>query len=176
MALKVLSGEKRETRRPLKEQPDHDCFCVRINPDVVALVPAGWTLADAILPEWSHGAPYKKGEWLWCREPLRERDGCAVYGADGERVLVDGEPIKWRWKRDSLPAMHMPREACRALIKVTSTRLDRLRSISGRGAQLEGFETVGDFLIEWDRIYKSYPSKLNPYAWRIRFALYGEKL
>lgn len=177
MTLAVRDGRKTETRRPMKVQPEHGRKAQRINADVVAFVPHDWTLDHVILPEWSVATPWPKGSLLWCREKLEQSgDGVALYAADGKPVIVDGEPLAWRWQRGLLPPMHMPKEACRTLVRVLSTRPARLSTMTERDALAEGFETLDDFRALWNELHAKRPefhAERDPWAWRIRFAVHS---
>lgn len=181
MTLAVRDGRKTETRRPLNPQPDPGRKVQRINADVVALVPHDWSLDCALLPEWSLASPWPKGSILWCREALEERIdgtglGLAHYRADGEPVLVNGEPLAWRWQRSTLPGIHMPKEACRTLVRCRSTALARLSTMTERDALAEGFESLDDFRALWNKLHAKRPelhAEHNPFAWRIRFAVHS---
>lgn len=175
MTLAVRDGRKTETRRPLKPQPEPGRKPQRINADVVALVPHDWTLEHAILPEWSVASPWPKGSILWCREGLyAEPNGLAYYRADGEPVIVDGKPLAWRWKRGTLPGIHMPKEACRTLVRCRSTTLARLSTMTERDARAEGFDTLDDFRALWNKLHAKRPelhAEHDPLVWRVRFAI-----
>jgi len=85
---------------------------------------------------------YAVGDRLWVREALGVNwneaavdVGMAHYRRDGELV----EPLlPWRWKRNYLSPIHMPKEAARIWLKVTEVRVERLNDISMADALAEG--------------------------------------
>jgi hypothetical protein len=90
------------------------------------------------------------GDELWVKEALRARidpwlndsgdyDGPFVtYPADGAVLYEKGIRAPWRWKRDKLPGMFMPRELSRIQRVVTGVRTERLHDISDNGVWAEG--------------------------------------
>lgn len=135
--------------------------------------------------------PYAVGDLLWIREALRafhEPPGpsnlsLVLYDADGVLVHpVDADEAlrEWSWKRDKLPAMFMPRWACRYYARVVSRRPERLQDISDEDAVAEGtlvgikFPTTwhvgksrGLYLEWWDSMHKKpgTRSEDNPQVW-----------
>jgi hypothetical protein len=176
MTLAVHERRKTETRRPLKAQPEPGRKVQRVNPNVVAFVPHDWTLDHALLPEWSVASPWPKGSILWCREALESVGGVAHYRADlAPVVLDDGSDLAWRWKRDTLPAIHMPKDACRMSVRVLGTTAAKLSTMTERDALAEGFDTLADFRALWNKLHAKRPALLverDPWAWRIRFAVH----
>ena len=88
-------------------------------------------------------SPYDTGDILWVREtyrPIAGQLGALItvdYKADDpekwERLGdVVGTPVKWR------PAIHMPREMSRLMLKITAIRAEPLRDISDTDAMREG--------------------------------------
>ena len=83
--------------------------------------------------------PYAVGDRLWVKEGLvRSGAGGVVYQADRCPVMVDGESLTWRWKRDKLPSIFMPKWAARIRRTVTAVRAERLQDISEEDAIAEG--------------------------------------
>lgn len=104
--------------------------------------------------------------------------GHAIYAADGEFTWGDddGHGEKSCWK----PSIHMPRSACRILLKITSVRVERLNSISEGDAKAEGYPVEREvdggaydpwlwFRDLWDGIYPDNSFKVNPWVWVIEF-------
>lgn len=88
--------------------------------------------------------PYAVGDICWLREGLkRGRFGYVLYTAnplDYLREEDDGLVRKWpsHWKRNRLPAMFMPRWACRHYAKVLAVYPERLQDITDEDAVAEG--------------------------------------
>lgn len=95
--------------------------------------------------------------------------------------LADGQPPKipdyrlgcWR------PSIHMPRWACRLVLKVTGARLERLQEISEEDARAEGLalerailpgHARNIFASRWDEINGiRAPWASNPWVWVVGF-------
>lgn len=143
LRARMLAGKKTQTRRIIKPQPDHahatagkgydhgGPYWVWGDDDGEDFYPR----TDPIRPP--HGGP----ETIWyLREPLERIADCACYRDNHNLVLgLDGEPVDWRWQRDSLPQIHMPRELARHFVRVTDVRVERLQEISEADAVAEGF-------------------------------------
>jgi hypothetical protein len=133
------------------------------------------------------------GDLLWVKENLYRNPyfNEAGYVSDNSAVMVNGtigDMLKWRWKRDLLPAMFMPKEASRILLEITELRAERLQSITEEDALAEGcrnqvlsnFAPNFDIAIVpaskkfaklWDSLNakRGYPFSLNPWVWPIGF-------
>lgn len=81
------------------------------------------------------------GDTIWVREALRIEAAHIAYTADGTHALWEGGRRVWRWKRDQLPGVHMPRWAARIQKVVTGVRIERLQDITEAGAIAEGIES-----------------------------------
>lgn len=149
-------------------------------------------------------ARYQPGDILWVRETWCELarvdangythyDDCQyyyatdgdyqidLYGAGG--FLLENQKIKWH------PSIHMPREAARLFLRVTSVRAERLQNITEDGIVLEGISRVDIverdafnthaaaedlFARLWDSTIKPadrewYGWDANPWVWVIEF-------
>ncbi len=88
-----------------------------------------------------------------------------------------GKQLEWRWKRDTLPAIHMPHEAARMLCRVTEVRAERLQDISEEAQKAEGIIIPSVWYVNgnkrtrfgtlWDLIYlkRGYSWDSNPWVW-----------
>ena len=148
-----------------------------------------WVAQDERCFELLH-QPYAMGQLLWIREALERYsdwgDGrpVAVYGADYELAPVHGPVHPWTWKRDKLPAMFMPRWACRYYARVVSVRPERLQDISEADMIAEGTMIgVGYskpvmvnayhgtrqnlYLQWWDELHRKpeHKSEASPWVW-----------
>lgn len=176
--VKVLKGTKTMTRRTwglaeinrLDMRPDvweHFGF------DQAGRFSFRWIGGDRILnvkcPYGSVGDLLWQKENLYCNPYFNE----AGYDADQSAVMVNGtlgDMLKWRWKRDVLPAMFMPRKASRALLEITELRVERLHTITPEDAEREGGYTVESYIrafLTLNHIKKD----TNPWDWVIGFKL-----
>lgn len=90
---------------------------------------------------WMHD-PYRPGDILYVREAWNKDVGRYMYRADYsdmEKFYRDGKEVSVRWR----PSIHMPREAARLFLRVTSVRVERLREITIQGMQMEGVTRQG---------------------------------
>ena len=130
---------------------------------------------------------YQPGDVLWVRETwTRSMAGTFMYRADETAIVCD------RWR----PSIHMPSEAARLFLMVTSVRVERLQAITEDDAEAEGAEKMypytdpetGEtaFLLHqngtfragfsqiWDNTIKSADRttcgwEANPWVWVIEF-------
>jgi hypothetical protein len=82
-------------------------------------------------------------------------------------------PPRWR------PSIHMPRWACRLVLRITKVRVERLQDITYRDMLAEGLvpehhgspaTTKQDFALLWDRLNgKRAPWASNPWVWVLDF-------
>ena len=115
----------------------------------------------------------KTGDILWVRETLEKANGEAVgYPADG--TWFPNTP--WRWKRDTLPSIFMPRAFCRLRLEITGVRVERLRDISCDDAVSEGWPGTESaeapqrwFRSLWWKINGEESWAANPFVWVVEF-------
>lgn len=132
-------------------------------------------------------APYMPGDILYVREtwgisnPLGDfarnnRTAEYVYKAGyskGERIPMVREQEKnlGVWK----PSIHMPKDAARIFLKVTSARVERLQDITEDGIRAEEIteewppHAMDKFRKLWDSTTKEYRWETNPWVWVIEF-------
>lgn len=165
------SGKKTQTRRVMDPQP-----------------PKGWavdTLADGWAFYKRRGddvwedlgkflSPYGKANQVrYMREPLIRDGGYARYKDDGEKVksLLTGEVIEWRWKKDVLSGMFMPKEAARTFKLYEFIRAEKLKDISYVDALAEGTNGPSTFMLLWNEINadRGYPWSGNWWVWVIGY-------
>lgn len=178
MVRAILSGQKTQTRRPVKAQPH----------GVGSWVKHGdkWAFPN-VNPYCSARCPFGlPGDLLWVRESaevlavrsggLREID--IRYMADGSIATV---PYPSRLAPAPLGkklANGTYREASRIPLRVTAVRVERVQDISEQDAWAEGCEGwdddvtggstgFGEFAGLWDRIYGNWDT--NPWVWVIEF-------
>lgn len=85
-------------------------------------------------------APYRVGDILYIRETWNILNGVYQYRAGcGDFDFNDsGEKVIYKWR----PSIHMPKEAARIFLKVTSVRAERLQNITVDGVKMEGIPLV----------------------------------
>ncbi|MBB3234388.1 hypothetical protein [Phyllobacterium endophyticum] len=132
MVCALLDGRKTQTRRIMKPQPE-------------LLANGTWQISNsgggtfgvetadlpAIAPDYVR---YEIGDRLWVRETIADTGNGIGYVADGSAQYS----YVWAWKRDKLPAIHMPRAVSRLTLIVTDVRVERLQDISRDDAIAEG--------------------------------------
>lgn len=144
--------------------------------------------------------PYEVGDILWVRETwcdattdlyvdsdLELGDCKYIFKVDDNgriQPIIELDVKRWR------PSIHMPKEAARIFLEVTSVRAERLKDIAEDGAKAEGAistaienedgtDYVGLYAIEnfreiWNSTIKKeerhkYGWKANPWVWVIEF-------
>lgn len=189
MTRAILDGRKTTTRRIIKPQPQADadmmfCFAGSCKKDIFR-----WhdRKNDA------HFTPPCCGDdvlWVretWCELARVDADGythyddCQYYYAtdgdyqidlyDASGFLLDDQKLKWH------PSIHMPREAARLFLRVTSVRAERLLDMTVDDAIAEGINTDGIITSEgpieyrvWNRMKELWdgtikPTDLDKYGW-----------
>lgn len=143
MVRAILDGRKTQTRRVvnrLSGRGDITEFGPSDTPgydwhfrDKRAL----WNDVDTeyVLDRCPYGEP---GDRLWVRESLTKRGEYIMYAAD---FTVSWLPWPAHWKRDYRPSIHMPREASRITLEITSIRVERLNHISNNDILREGIRS-----------------------------------
>lgn len=145
--------------------------------------------------------PYKVGDILYVRETWKkykkrigEGDSCRLvefygYKADEDKQDNPSEFYESKWK----PSIHMPKEAARIFLKVTSVRAERLKDITDEGCYQEGISSTSfydeaehiqiagiglndsleraAFSLLWNSTVKEdkYSWEANPWVWVIEF-------
>ena len=182
MVRAILDGRKTVTRRVVK-------FRDGKNPNWTGYVKDGLTLYNGRNEPCNTPAPFKVNDILYVRETWSNHyepneDGKPelkyCYKADGIDIKAEclpGENNRW------YPSIHMPKEAARIFLKVTSVRVERLQDITEEQAAAEGcnsglltgpctargqFENLWDSTIKKDQL-QYYSWDANPYVWVIEF-------
>lgn len=135
------------------------------------------------------------GDYCYMREPLYHGFGGVAYYRDDltmVRHALTGEPITWRWKKDVLTSIFMPREAARSIYRYTEIRVERVQEISRDDARAEGVggvwtnppakeehyprvmlnPYVANYSMLWDEINaaRGYSWVSNPWVWVLAYA------
>ncbi len=174
---KIRNDQKWQTRRPVSPQPANDV--ARSN-----FVDDAWH--DLGGSRYVH-LKYKKAI-RYLREPLiKGEDGLAYY-RDDKSIVVDrdGQYIKWRWKKDILTQIFMPRDAARWFFEWKVVGIQKIDDISIEDIRAEGVRhtvNYGPILWEefkhlWDVINarRGFAFDDNPYVWVYEFHKYKRGL
>ncbi|WP_288399722.1 morphogenetic protein [uncultured Serratia sp.] len=174
MVRAILDGRKTQTRRAISDRHLHLI-------DVASQVGECYPLESGI--DHANSQSYYReycpfgqvGDRLWVRETFGDCGNRLVYRADTEDGAAS--QVK-RW----VPSIHMPREACRILLEITTVRVERLNDISDGDAIREGCSAAamrsGDcvadvFACLWSSIYGADSWRANPWVWVIEFRRVG---
>ena len=194
MVRAILSGEKTQTRRPMK---DHVSWI------------GGWgDSSDHMSEAWNCGVYSKQSlKSGFCDDSFGGvNDGCIVFkkspfGKVGDTLWVREtfgicpDYNEYRYKADCgmdrqavggkwTPSIHMPRKACRIKLRVKRVWVERVQDIDEDGAKAEGcqdfMERFGvpksgsitwyahyQFCLLWDSIYGTWSD--NPWVWCCEF-------
>jgi hypothetical protein len=139
-------------------------------------------------------SPYGRGGDLrYMREPLFKGPFDFAHYVDTKTVAfssLTGEPIKWRWKKDVLSQLYMPKEAARTFKNYEYISAEKLQKISRAEAKAEGVSNiwhwdpdrdihhfsrgvlntfVANYSVLWDEINakRGYGWDVNPWVWVI---------
>lgn len=176
MVRAILSGQKTQTRRPVKfPHIDRDAMCEL----------SGNELAGELSAGNYRNSPFGAiGDRIWVRETWAEAGGNApelqLYRASyPDHVpsryenLKPLEEIRWT------PSIHMPRWASRILLEITNVRVERLKDISEEDAKAEGVSPPARTITPpeavyrvgfgelWRSIYGDENWEKNPWVWVI---------
>ena len=178
MVQAILDSRKTTTRRIIKVNNSLEFMGFK---EGKALLGKGCCIHETIK------APYMPGDILYVRETwgisnplgdfaMNNRTAEYVYKAGyskGERIPMVREQEKnlGVWK----PSIHMPKDAARIFLKVTSARVERLQDITEDGIRAEGIteewppHAMDKFRKLWDSTTKEYRWETNPWVWVIEF-------
>ena len=166
MVRAILDGEKTCTRRVIK-LPKH---IEKQRNGLYILCAEGSTYSDKEFKDVIDyiNTPYKVGDILYVRETWKkykkrigEGDSCRLvefygYKDDEEKQDNPSEFYESKWK----PSIHMPKEAARIFLKVTSVRAERLKDITDEGCLNEGIREFTK-----DGVVKKYDTEPNMHTW-----------
>lgn len=148
MVKAIMAGRKTMTRRVLNPQPGFDvrhtgvsCFTPKGS---ISLV--GWFDTPSEESGRQYGEKFLKipygshGDQLWVRETWAPAMGDFAYKADYSQEVLNESRNKGIWK----PSIHMPKDAARIWLEITSIGVERLQDISYQDAKAEGIEPIGE--------------------------------
>lgn len=170
MVRAILDGRKTVTRRVVKPQP------VRIARKYVEyegmFYPCHLTMPWESRPlDDPSKPPYQPGDILYVRETWNG-DWCDhyIYKADSGSAIAAGYGKEPKWH----PSIHMPKDAARIFLRVTSVRVERLQDCGCAQAKDEGCTCCSQFARLWDETIKPaelalYGWTANPWVWVIGF-------
>lgn len=160
MVQAILAGRKTQTRRVVKRQSD-------CNPMVQG---HDWEISE-LHAHCPYGQP---GYVLWVRETWAPALDTYAYKANYANDILSQPQNKGMWK----PSIHMPREACRLWLKITSVRVERLQDITELDALAEGAPPIrwndqymaDDWFCDiWQTINGPGSWDANPWVWVVEF-------
>jgi len=167
MVRAILVGKKTQTRRVIKPQPVRftnpywPTHGWREVPHMggweVCWNQANMTATEAIGEYCPYGAP---GDQLWVREThVVTAGGNVLYKADNPDLT------------NCRPSIFMTRQHGRITLEVVSVRAQRLQEVSHEDGRAEGFDSLDDFALLWDRINekRGYGWHANPWVWGVEF-------
>lgn len=140
MVIAYLDGRKKHTARPVR--PPY--FVDQAGKPIVMRTAARGSYAYRKIGLMPYpDAPYKAGDYMYCRETWRETGVLSqpyAYRASEEDLNLVGESgqlltLKYRWR----PSIHMPKEAARLFFRVPKVEVVRLDKVTERFALDDGF-------------------------------------
>lgn len=193
MVRAILSGQKTQTRRIVKPQPDED--------GLAKLTGGPWVDTSERKYRCPFGQP---GDRLWVRETCQAKElesglDVVCYPADETETPIKAHPLDsgnwidlYRYRSGEgklVPSIHMPRWASRITLEITDVRVERLNDISpedavGEGLEVQNFTGFGDEPytphfsepdVYYDPLKKSwteYPPEAFQGLWQ---SIYGEE-
>lgn len=147
----ILDGEKTQTRRVIKPQPQPNGG-KGLHPIEPYACPDGrwnWVLSGTGMGGNPFSCLYgKPGDHLWVREKF-QANRPFTGNIDHDFTATDfmyyaGDNPRYRDKDKWKPSIHMPRVASRITLEITNVRVERLQKISEMDAFAEGIDTEGD--------------------------------
>ena len=200
MVQAILSGQKTQTRRPIRPRYKADEGSFRINTRVatgernVELINEDeepFEDARFVRP------PYQVGDILYVREtwapmyPNNESKEIVGYLYRADRDIYGEEYQKaydatypngkdWTWEGRWRPSLHMPKKAARIRLRVTGIGVEHLQDMTVDDVLHEGVSIVrgfADWIPLWDstipagKAGKAYAWEANPWVWVIYFEI-----
>lgn len=131
----------------------------------------------------------KVGSFLYMREPLFKGPFDFAHYADDKTVVFDimtGEPIKWKWKVNTLSQLYMPKIAARLFFQYESIRVEKVQDVSINDCWAEGItvvdvlhlshgmkpsDIINAYATLWNSINadRGYGWNINPWVWALGY-------
>jgi len=183
MVNAILAGNKTQTRRVIKPQPDgtwardENTGCHKMYPLDENMDGIPWWNIGGIngLPKCKYG---KIGEKLWIRETYQSCIQCGHinYRASGQNNCAACDATFGNWN----PSIYMPRSASRILLEITDIRVERLNDISvidccNEGAPIDDGHPQQTHAVQtwyqelWEQINGEGSWSQNPFVFVISF-------
>lgn len=151
MVLALLDGNKTQTRRVVKPQPEWTEPATIWQQGDGHSGP-GWYAHNEDYPDEGalfYRCPYgQPGDRLWVRETWchqwNDKTGYQENGYWYRATTPDVQHVDGAEKSPWKPSIHMPRAASRITLEITAVRVERLQDISDADAQAEGIVPAGD--------------------------------
>ena len=169
MVLKILSGEKTQTRRIMKPQPTNENGYWTWGKQGIFVAHDVIPVEKVQAPMLSNKCPYgRPGDYLWLRETwcegLSDTHECWGYRADMKYQCGKPIPEPQKWKS----SIFMPRKYSRITLEITDIKIERVESCSNEDAISEGFKNQTEFLKYFYKLNSKYLG-LSPWCWCISF-------
>jgi hypothetical protein len=198
MAKANMDGNKTETRRIVKPQPESinnekPIPMTKFLENLKELDKKGLKVVKSgtgghVFPKCPYGKP---GDVLWIRETYCKTESGIHYAASVCNPKYDKPDSGWK------PSIHMPLAACRYFAEITSIRVERLQNITEEAAIAEGvsryprspiygYKKYGyefDYVLTakesyqtlWESINSKGSWELNPWVWVVQYRRIGAK-
>nr|WP_141972969.1 hypothetical protein [Serratia marcescens] len=197
MVRAILDGRKTQTRRVIANVGSDNCIPLQKPTKTKD------GIFTHVMDAPGHGlCPFGQvGDRLWVRETFMDLTGTGIEATTGKfegfAYRADtpagsyGDEVRKEYGLKWTPSLHMPRKACRILLKITAVRVERLNDISEEDAKAEGVKPAGDMLPDypdtfltpkgdfatakvafqrlWQSIYGEESWAANPWVWVIEF-------
>lgn len=182
-------GLKSQTRRVIKPQVEDKHWEKKMNHASI------WSPKKELIRFCPYG---KAGDVVYMRDPLFKGPFGFAHYVDDKTVafnIVTGEPIRWRWKVNTLSGMFMPAEAARFIYQYKSIRVERVQEITRIDAKAEGMSNlwswdekrnakhpehfrrallnpyIANYSVLWDEINceRGFGWDVNPWVWVLEY-------
>lgn len=169
MVQAILEGKKSQTRRVVKQDPSGKVPFTDELP-----CPYGNT-GDYLWVRESWQAQNTSGLW-WHEVPRKERPLWNWSFTNPVEPAYEAIPPRW------IPSIHMPRMACRIMLKITSLKIERLHMMTANAMECEGIDAMDDgrhplspFIDLWNSLNaeRGYSWESNPFVWVVSFEPVG---
>ena len=113
------------------------------------------------------------GDRLWVRETYLVHECALSKTIDESKIYYKADYITHQncermfW----LSLLFMPYEYSRITLEITDVRCERIKSISEDDRFAEGYDSIGEYIDEWNRsnAKRGYDWEANPWVWVLEF-------